>query len=121
GPHVFTRPIYAGNAIITIEAPADRTVVATVRTASWPEAAKGGNAAVETVVVEAELPTHTRYLGLAAGTSDRPDLQSARRVVAGGRGVGSKENFGVIYKLADRLGAGVGASRAAVDAGYVPN
>ena len=121
GPHVFKRPIYAGNAIITVEAPADRIVVATVRTASWPEAATGGSATVETTSVDATLPTHTRYIGLAAGKSDRPDLQSARRVVSGGRGVGSKENFEVIYKLADKLGAAVGASRAAVDAGYVPN
>ncbi|TWT18619.1 electron transfer flavoprotein subunit alpha/FixB family protein [Luteimonas marina] len=121
GAHVFKRPIYAGNAIITVEAPADRTVVATVRTASWPEAAKGGGGAVEAVTVDATLPTHTRYVGLAAGKSDRPDLQSAKRVVSGGRGVGSKENFETIYKFADRLGAAVGASRAAVDAGYVPN
>ncbi|RPE79594.1 electron transfer flavoprotein subunit alpha/FixB family protein [Vulcaniibacterium tengchongense] len=121
GPHTFKRPIYAGNAIITVEAPADRTVVATVRTASWPEAAKGGSAAVEAVSVGAALPAHTRFVGLAAGQSDRPDLQSARRVVSGGRGVGSAENFKIIYGLADKLGAAVGASRAAVDAGYVPN
>ena len=119
--HVFKRPIYAGNAIVTVEAPADHAVVATVRTASWPEAARGGNAAVEAVAVDATLPSHTRYVGLAAGKSDRPDLQSAKRVVSGGRGVGSKENFEIIYKFADRLGAAVGASRAAVDAGYVPN
>jgi len=121
GPHTFKRPIYAGNAIITVEAPADQTVVATVRTASWPEAAKGGSATIEAVSVDATLPTHTRYIGLAAGKSDRPDLQSAKRVVSGGRGVGSAENFKVIYALADKLGAAVGASRAAVDAGYVPN
>lgn len=121
GTHVFKRPIYAGNAIITVEAPADHVVVATVRTASWPEAATGGSATVEAASVDATLPTHTRYVGLAAGKSDRPDLQSARRVVSGGRGVGSKENFEIIYKFADRLGAAVGASRAAVDAGYVPN
>ena len=119
--HTFQRPIYAGNAIITVEAPADQVVVATVRTASWPEAAKGGSATVEAASVDAPLPTHTRYLGLAAGNSDRPDLQSAKRVVSGGRGVGSAENFKVIYALADKLGAAVGASRAAVDAGYVPN
>ncbi|WP_062358326.1 electron transfer flavoprotein subunit alpha/FixB family protein [Pseudoxanthomonas mexicana] len=121
GPHTFKRPIYAGNAIITVEVPADQTVVATVRTASWPEAAKGGSATVEAASVDATLPTHTRYVGLAAGKSDRPDLQSAKRVVSGGRGVGSAENFKVIYALADKLGAAVGASRAAVDAGYVPN
>jgi len=121
GSHEFTRPIYAGNAIVTVKAPADRPVVATVRTASWPETGIGGSAAVESVTVDATLPTHTRHAGLAAGSSDRPDLQSARRVVSGGRGVGSKENFDVIFKLADKLGAAVGASRAAVDAGYVPN
>jgi electron transfer flavoprotein alpha subunit len=121
GSHVFRRPIYAGNAIVTVEAPAEQVVVATVRAASWPEASDGGSAAVESVSVDAELPTHTRFRGLAQGESDRPDLQSARRVVSGGRGVGSKENFDVIFKFADRLGAAVGASRAAVDAGYVPN
>ncbi|MGQ4660275.1 FAD-binding protein [Lysobacter sp. F6437] len=119
--HVFKRPIYAGNAIITVEAPAGQTVVATVRTASWSEAAKGGSATVEAASVDAELPSHTRYIGLAAGESDRPDLQSAKRVVSGGRGVGSAENFKIIYDFADKLGAAVGASRAAVDAGYCPN
>jgi electron transfer flavoprotein alpha subunit len=121
GPRTFKRPVYAGNAIVTVEAPEGQVIVATVRTASWPEAARGGSAAVENTTVDATLPTHTRYVGLAAGKSDRPDLQSARRVVSGGRGVGSAENFQIIYKLADRLGAAVGASRAAVDAGYVPN
>jgi len=121
GSHTFKRPIYAGNAIITVEAPADQTVVATVRTASWPEAAPGGSASVEALGIDAALPTHTRFVGLAAASSDRPDLQSAKRVVSGGRGVGSEENFKVIYQLADKLGAAVGASRAAVDAGYVPN
>lgn len=121
GSHTFKRPIYAGNAIISVEAPGDQTVVATVRTASWPEAARGGDAAIEAVSVDAALPGHTRYLGLAAGKSDRPDLQSAKRVVSGGRGVGSQENFKIIYDFADKLGAAVGASRAAVDAGYVPN
>ncbi|WP_225766193.1 electron transfer flavoprotein subunit alpha/FixB family protein [Stenotrophomonas sp. Marseille-Q4652] len=121
GSHTFKRPIYAGNAIITVEAPADQVVVATVRTASWPEAAQGGNAAIEALSVDAALPSHTRFVGLAAASSDRPDLQSAKRVVSGGRGVGSAENFKVIYQLADKLGAAVGASRAAVDAGYVAN
>ena len=123
GSHVFKRPMYAGNAIVTVEAPIGHVVVATVRTASWPEAGRGGagNAAIEATSIEVPLPTHTRYLGLAAGKSDRPDLQSARRVVSGGRGVGSQENFKIIYDFADKLGAAVGASRAAVDAGYVPN
>ncbi|MCL7714943.1 electron transfer flavoprotein subunit alpha/FixB family protein [Stenotrophomonas mori] len=121
GPHTFKRPIYAGNAIITVEVPADQVVVATVRAASWAEAAKGGSAPVEALDSDAALPTHTRFIGLASGKSDRPDLQSAKRVVSGGRGVGSEENFRIVYALADRLGAAVGASRAAVDAGYVPS
>ena len=120
--HTFTRPIYAGNAIVTVTAPADKTLVATVRTASYAAASAGANAApIEAVSVAVELPTHTRFVELAEGKSDRPDLQSASRVVSGGRGVGSAENFAVIFKLADRLGAAVGASRAAVDAGYVPS
>jgi electron transfer flavoprotein alpha subunit len=119
--HTFKRPIYAGNAIITVEAPAGSTVVATVRVASWAAAGGGNSAPVEAASVDATLPTHTRFVGLQAGKSDRPDLQSASRVVSGGRGVGSAENFAIIYKFADKLGAGVGASRAAVDAGYVPN
>lgn len=119
--HTFQRPIYAGNAIITVEAPAESVVIATVRPASWPEAAKGGSAAIEPVAIEAELPTHTRFVRLAAGASDRPDLQSAKRVISGGRGIRSKENFEIVYKFADKLGAAVGASRAAVDAGYVPS
>ncbi len=121
GAHAFKRPIYAGNAIISVETPTDQVVVATIRTASWPEAARGGSAAVEAASVDVALPTHTRHLGLAAGKSDRPDLQSAAKVVSGGRGVGSAENFRIIYDFADKLGAAVGASRAAVDAGYVPN
>lgn len=119
--HSFKRPIYAGNAIITVNAPADQTVVATVRTASWPAAAMSGSAAVEAISVSANLPTHTRFVSLQQGKSDRPDLQSASKVVSGGRALGSAENFAVIYSLADKLGAAVGASRAAVDAGYVPS
>ena len=122
GAHRFERPIYAGNAIITVECPAARKVVATVRNASFAAAGNGASAApVEAASVSATLPTHTRYVELKAGASDRPDLQSAARVVSGGRAVGSADNFALIYKLADKLGAGVGASRAAVDAGYAPN
>jgi electron transfer flavoprotein alpha subunit len=121
GSHQFKRPIYAGNAIITVEAPSGQPVVATIRVASWPAAAGGGNAPIEAINVEAILPTHTRFVELKQGKTDRPDLQSASRVISGGRGVGSAENFALIYKLADKLGAGVGASRAAVDAGFVPN
>ena len=120
--HIFKRPIYAGNAIITVEADAAHTIVATIRTASWPAAGNGaGNAPVEALTIDAALPTHTRFVELQQGSSDRPDLQSASKVVSGGRGVGSKENFEIIYKFADRIGAAVGASRAAVDAGYCPN
>jgi electron transfer flavoprotein alpha subunit len=119
--HVFKRPIYAGNAIITVEAPAASTVVATIRVASWAAVGMGGSAAVEAVNLDVQLPTHTRFVELKQGKSDRPDLQAASRVVSGGRGVGSAENFAIIYSLADKLGAGVGASRAAVDAGYVAN
>jgi electron transfer flavoprotein alpha subunit len=120
--HTFKRPIYAGNAIITVEAPVEHAVVATIRTASWPAVASGANnAPIEALNVEVSLPTHTKFIELKQGKSDRPDLQSAGKVVSGGRGVGSKENFEIIYKFADRIGAAVGASRAAVDAGYVPN
>jgi electron transfer flavoprotein alpha subunit len=120
--HTFTRPVYAGNAIVTVEAPADAIVVGTVRTASWPGVGEGANAApVETLALDAAIPAHTRFVELKQASSERPDLQSATRVVSGGRGLGSKENFGIIYKLADKLHAAAGASRAAVDAGYCPN
>ena len=119
--HTFKRPIYAGNAIITVTAPADKTVVATVRTASWPATGGGGSARIEALSVDASLPTHTRFVELQQGKSDRPDLQSARKVVSGGRALGSADAFSIIYSLADRMGAAVGASRAAVDAGYVAN
>ena len=121
GPVSFKRPIYAGNAIVDVEAPANTMVVATVRTASWKAAAATGNASVEQRAANSEATAHTRYIGLESGGGERPDLQSATRVISGGRGVGSEENFKVIYDLADKMGAGVGASRAAVDAGYVPN
>ena len=119
--HKFKRPIYAGNVIVTIEAPADSLVVATVRTASFQSAGTGNTAPIEQLSTDAEIPDHTRFIELQAGKSDRPDLQTAAKVVSGGRALGSSENFDIIFKLADALGAGVGASRAAVDAGYVPN
>ncbi|MHB8426003.1 MAG: electron transfer flavoprotein subunit alpha/FixB family protein [Gammaproteobacteria bacterium] len=119
--HTFERPMYAGNAIVTVKAPATPCIVATVRTASWQACAGDGNAEIAAVSTDSPIPTHTRFVELKADVSDRPDLQSATRVVSGGRGVGSKENFAVIYKFADKLGAAVGASRAAVDAGFVPN
>ncbi len=121
GSHAFKRPVYAGNAIVTVEAPPERVVVATVRTASYRAAAGGNSAPIESSNVTVELPTHTRFVSVQSGATDRPDLQTAAKVVSGGRALGSAENFDIIYKLADKLGAGVGASRAAVDAGYVPN
>lgn len=120
GTHRFKRPIYAGNAILTVEAPAESPVVATVRTASYQAADSGNSAAIESTDVDAELPTHTRFVEVQTGQSDRPDLQAAAKVVSGGRALGSEENFELIYKLADKLGAAIGSSRAAVDAGYVP-
>jgi electron transfer flavoprotein alpha subunit len=120
--HTFTRPIYAGNAIVTVQAPTDAIVVGTVRTASWPAVGESAEAApIEAASIEAAIPAHTRFVELKQGSSERPDLQSAPRVVSGGRGLGSKENFDIIYKLADKLHAAAGASRAAVDAGYCPN
>ncbi len=116
----FKRPIYAGNAITTVEVAADRSV-ATIRTASFEAAAAGGSAAVETVPYSGDLPTHTRFVSLAAAAADRPDLQSASKVISGGRALASADAFKLIYGLADKIGAAVGASRAAVDAGYAPN
>jgi len=121
GPRTFKRPVYAGNAIVTLSVPAGQKIVATVRVASYRAAEGGGDALIETALAQAELPAHSRYGELLSDTGDRPDLQTARIVISGGRGVGSAENFDILYRLADRLGAGVGASRAAVDAGYVAN
>ena len=119
---VFQRPIYAGNAIVTVEAREDRSVVATVRTASYPAAEDTGNATIEARTLDVELPTHTRFVAQRGDTgSERPDLQTATRVVSGGRALGSPDKFQMIYELADRLGAAVGASRAAVDSGFVAN
>jgi electron transfer flavoprotein alpha subunit len=117
----FRRPIYAGNAILTVEVSGDSKVVATVRAASFEAAPSGGSAAVASAPAVVGLPTHTRFVSVSAAKSDRPDLQSASRVVSGGRALGSAESFQILYRLADKLGAAVGASRAAVDAGYAPN
>jgi electron transfer flavoprotein alpha subunit len=117
----FRRPIYAGNAIVTVETdPADK-IVGTVRSASFEAATTGGSAPVEKAAVNVELPTHTRFVSVSAAKNDRPDLQTASRVVSGGRALGSADGFKILYSLADKLGAAVGASRAAVDAGYAPN
>ena len=117
----FRRPVYAANAIATVEVPSGRQVVATVRVASFQAAPSGGAAPIETVALEVALPRTTRFVSVSAARSDRPDLQTAARVVSGGRALGSAENFKVIQSLADKLGAAIGASRAAVDAGYAPN
>jgi electron transfer flavoprotein alpha subunit len=122
GAYTFRRPIYAGNAIVTVEAPQDHVLVATVRTASYAAAGSAANAApIEALSLDVALPNHTRFVDLAQGKSDRPDLQGASRVVSGGRALGSADSFKIIYALADKIGAAVGASRAAVDAGYVPS
>jgi len=117
----FRRPIYAGNAIITVETEPSRKVVATVRVASFEAAGAGGNADVQTKTLDVKLPTHTRFIGTKSGSTDRPDLQTAAKVVSGGRALASADNFKIIYSLADKIGAAAGASRAAVDAGYAPN
>jgi electron transfer flavoprotein alpha subunit len=118
----FRRPVYAGNVITTVRVPEGCTIVGTVRIASFTAAGERASPApVEPVVLGTDVPSHTTWIRLEASGGDRPDLQSASRVVAGGRGLGSEENFEMIFRLADKLGAAVGASRAAVDAGYVPN
>jgi electron transfer flavoprotein alpha subunit len=118
----FRRPIYAGNAIVTVEADPARKLVATVRVASFEAAGNGtAAAAIELKSLSVALPSHTRYVGAKSGSTDRPDLQTAARVVSGGRALGSAENFKMLLSLADKIGAAVGASRAAVDAGYAPN
>jgi electron transfer flavoprotein alpha subunit len=119
-PTRFRRPIYAGNAIMTVEVDAS-PVVATVRTASFGAVESTGNAPIEKLDVQPPAVAHTRFIEVSAPRGDRPDLQSARCVVSGGRALGSAEKFQLIYQLADALGGAVGASRAAVDAGYAPN
>ena len=117
----FRRPIYAGNAIVTVETDPSARIVGTVRSASFEAATTGGSAPVEKAAVNVELPTHTRFVSVSAAKNDRPDLQTASRVISGGRALGSADSFKILYSLADKLGAAVGASRAAVDAGYAPN
>jgi electron transfer flavoprotein alpha subunit len=117
----FRRPIYAANAMLTVEVEEGATLVATVRLASFAPAPSGGSADVEIVSPGVGLPSHTRFVSASTLKTDRPDLQSAARVVAGGRALGSPEAFRMIYRMADQLGAAVGASRAAVDAGYATN
>jgi electron transfer flavoprotein alpha subunit len=116
----FTRPIYAGNCIATVQS-SDTVKVITVRgTAFDPVAAEGASAAIEAVASAHDAGTST-FISEELAKSDRPELTSAKIVVSGGRGMQNGENFEMLYNLADKLGAGVGASRAAVDAGFVPN
>jgi electron transfer flavoprotein alpha subunit len=118
-PDTFERPIYAGNAVETVQAPAGKKII-TVRTTAFKAAAAGGSAAVEKISAAAD-PGLSSFVEENLSHSARPDLTSAKIVISGGRGLGSAENFHLLDKIADRLGAAVGASRAAVDAGYVPN
>jgi electron transfer flavoprotein alpha subunit len=118
-PDTFRRPIYAGNAIQTVQAGAGKKVI-TVRTTTFKAAAEGGNAAIEKIAAAAD-PGMAKFASEALSKSERPELTSAKIVISGGRGMGSGENFKLLDKVADRLHAAVGASRAAVDAGFVPN
>jgi electron transfer flavoprotein alpha subunit len=119
-PDTFKRPIYAGNAIQTVQSTEPKKVV-TVRTASFPAAPEGGSAPVETVATAAN-PGLSTFVENRLSESDRPELTSAKIIISGGRALGSSEKFqSVILPVADKLGAAVGASRAAVDAGYAPN
>ena len=119
-PDTFERPIYAGNAIATVQS-TDSVKVITVRGTGFDAAAaEGGSAAVETVTAVADSGKSS-FVGRELAKSDRPELTGAKIVVSGGRGMGSGDNFKILEPLADKLGAAMGASRAAVDAGYVPN
>ena len=120
GADTFQRPIYAGNAIQTVQS-SDKIKVVTVRTASFASTGEGGSASVEAVKAAGD-PGLSKYLSSAISGSDRPELTSAKIIISGGRALGSNEKFmEVILPVADKLGAAVGASRAAVDAGYAPN
>jgi len=118
-PDTFEHPIYAGNAIETVQAPAGKKIV-TVRTTAFKAAEEGGNATIEKIAAAAD-PGLSKFAGETLSQSERPELTSARIVISGGRGLGSAENFKLLDSIADKLHAAVGASRAAVDAGYVPN
>ena len=118
-PDTFERPIYAGNAIATVQS-TDAIKVITVRTTGFDAAAQGGSAAVETVTAVADSG-RSAFVSRELAKSDRPELTAAKVIVSGGRGMGSGDNFKLLEPLADKLGAAMGASRAAVDAGFVPN
>jgi electron transfer flavoprotein alpha subunit len=118
-PDTFERPIYAGNAIATVQS-SDAVKVITVRTTGFDAAAGGGSAAVENIAPAADFGK-SAFVSRELAKSDRPELTAAKIIVSGGRGMGSAENFKILEPLADKLNAAMGASRAAVDAGFVPN
>jgi electron transfer flavoprotein alpha subunit len=118
-PDTFTRPIYAGNAIATVQS-SDKVKVITVRTTGFDAAGTDGSAAIENITAVTDAGKSS-FVGREVAKSDRPELTAAKVVVSGGRGMGSSENFKILEPLADKLGAAMGASRAAVDAGYAPN
>ena len=118
-PDTFRRPIYAGNAVQTIEAKGLKKII-TVRVAAFAAVPHDGNAQIETVPPAAD-PALSRFVSESLSRSERPELTGAKIVISGGRGLQSKDNFVLIERIADKLGAAVGASRAAVDAGFVPN
>jgi electron transfer flavoprotein alpha subunit len=118
-PDTFTRPIYAGNAIATVQS-GDAVKVITVRTTGFDAAGTDGSAAIENITAVTDAGKSS-FVGREVAKSDRPELTAAKVVVSGGRGMGSSENFKILEPLADKLGAAMGASRAAVDAGYAPN
>ncbi len=120
GPDTFVRPIYAGNAMATVQS-SDAIKIITVRGTAFDAApTEGGSAAIEEIEA-AEDPGLSRFVGHELTKSERPELTSARVIISGGRGMQSGENFALLEEIADKLGAAVGASRAAVDAGFVPN
>lgn len=118
-PTVFERPIYAGNAVQTVESQEAKKII-TIRTTAFESAETGGNAPIEELTPPAKRGI-SDFISEELSASDRPELTSAKIVISGGRGMGSAENFALIEKIADKLGAAIGASRAAVDSGYVPN
>jgi electron transfer flavoprotein alpha subunit len=121
GPHSFRRPLHAGNAWVTVDADPARAVVATVRLASYSAVGTAQPVAVVERLLDVEVPSHTRLVERRGNEGARPNLLTAKRVVSGGRALGSAEGFRLVAELADVLGAALGASRAAVDAGYAAN
>ncbi len=118
-PNTFVRPLYAGNVMATVET-SDETIVMTVRATAFDHGGDGGSAAVESL--SPSMPeSNSSFVSLQESQSERPELTTAERIVSGGRGLGSKDNFALIEQLADKLDAAVGASRAAVDAGFISN